>query len=129
MKKSNIFAMLFVVLVSLSVGLCFAGNDTRKCEEQWDEVNLMEFEMIRTQLYDCAMTICTGLSECKGSCFYEVSAQPIEIFQTYRVPHLDVLLSILDEIDETTTIYDVYDDDEGTAFKYYELRRAYERYF
>ena len=129
MKKSNIFAMLFVVLVSLSVGLCFAGNDTRKCEEQWSEVNLMEFEMIRNSLYDCAMTICTGLAECEGSCFYKVSAQPIEIFQTYRVPHLDVLLSILDEIDETTTIYDVYDDDECTASRYYELREAYERYF
>ena len=129
MKKSNIFAMLFVVLVSLSVGLCFAGNDTRKCEEQWEEINLMEFEMIRTQLYDCAMTICTGLSECEGSCFYEVDAQSVEIFKTYRVPSLEVLLSILDQIDDQGSVYDVYDDDECTASRYYELRRAYERYF
>ena len=129
MKKSNIFAMLFVVLVSLSVGLCFAGNDTRKCEEQWEEINLMEFEMIRTQLYDCAMTICTGLAECEGSCFYEVDAQSVEIFKTYRVPSLEVLLSILDQIDDQGSVFDVYDDDEGTAFRYYELREAYERYF
>lgn len=94
------------------------------------QVDLAEFEVVRDHLYDCAMTICSGLAEYEGSCFYtDVDSISISVFNECRVPSLYVLLGILDQIDYCSSLYDVYDDDEQTTWRYYELREQYENYF
>lgn len=124
-----------IVLIAVTFAAIFlacvcTGHVHSEKAEVMPGVDAVEFEMVHNSLYDAAMTICTGLAECDGGCFYtDVDAELVEVFKTYRVPSMEVLLNILDQIDEHGSVYDVYDDDEGTAFEYYELRERYESFF
>lgn len=93
-------------------------------------IDLNEFEETRDSLYDYALTICTRMMQYEDSCFYEVvDEQTIDILKNYRVPGLNVLLQALDQIDEDGDLADVYDDDEGTLFKYDRMRAKYNSFF
>lgn len=131
MKKkvnSKVFMMMAVCFAAMLLSTCTVCNKSQ--EPQVEQVDLVDFEIIRTELYDHAMTICTGLAECDGSCFYrDVDEEYIEIFRTFRVPSLEVLLGILDQIDDKGSLYDVYDDDWDTLPEYYMWREKYESCF
>jgi len=133
MKKGLPTLMLAVSLMIWLVVSCTMqiGNGKQKEETVHESsVTLIEFEIIRDSLYDCAMNICMGLAECDGGCFYtDVDDVYVEIFKTYRVPSLEVLLTILDQVDASTCLWDVYDDDEGTLDLYYDYRERYESFF
>lgn len=126
----NIFIAAAIVFAWM-MGIFMMCNERDKSYYQdIPDVDLVEFELVRDSLYDSAMTICTGLAEWEGGCFYtDVDAESVAIFKQYRVPNLEVLLGILDQIDDQGCIYDVYDDDEGTLDEYYTLRERYENYF
>ena len=134
MKKGAFSLMLGISLMICLVVSCnmMLGNqkvDTQ-CVECVEVVDIVEFELIRDSLYDCAMTICTGLSECDGSCFFtDVDKASVNEFIETRVPSLELLLFILDQIDMHGSVYDVYDDDKGTVFEYYSWREKYENCF
>ena len=112
------------------VGTCSVQNVQNTKEPYVTEIDLVEFELVRDSLYECAMTICEGLAECDGSCFYtDVDEEYVKEFKECRVPSLESLLYILDQIDKHGSVWDVYDDDEGTVFEYYTYRERYENYF
>lgn len=93
-------------------------------------IDLREFEETRDSLYDYAMTICMGLMQYEDSWLYDVvDEQTIDILKSHRVPGLNVLLHALDQIDEDGDLSDIYDDDEGTLFKYDRMRAKYNSFF
>lgn len=93
-------------------------------------IDIREFEETRDSLYDYAMTICTGLMQYEDSWLYDVvDEQTIDILKSHRVPGLNVLLHALDQIDEDGDLSDIYDDDEGTLFKYDRMREKYNSFF
>ena len=129
MNRGLFGTIVLVLMVVFVVGTCSTQKHPSETPVHKEEVNLAEFECVRNSLYDAAMTVCTGLAEYDGSCFYGAHKEYVEIFLTYRVPSLEVLLGILDEIDDSSSLWDVYDDDEGTLDSYYTYRERYENFF
>lgn len=130
------------ILVTIIVSIClvFIGticvmartNAPKLTDQQRAEQieSLQKFEQVRDSLYDCSLTICTRLMQDEECCFYEVVDEgTIEVLKTYRVPSLNILLQALAQIDEDGNLADIYDDDEGTLFKYDRLREEYNSFF
>ena len=130
MKTGKLWLVATVVATCIFGAVCCIHSEKTVRAETVPTLSITEFVTVHDSLYDCAMNICMGLAECDGSCFYtDVDAELIEAFRTYRVPNLEVLLNILDQIDAHGSVYDVYDDDEGTVFNYYTLRERYKSFF
>lgn len=129
MRAERFMLCMAVILAAIILGACALQGGHKEEIVVTEKVDLVEFEIVRASLYDYAMEICTELSECDGGCFYN-DVEPVyaDMFKTYRVPGLEVLLTILDQIDEKSCLWDVYDN-EDTLSDYYTYREEYEQFF
>lgn len=132
--KTKIFiaVALFIELGTMCYGLSVNKQEVEvhKHEQKSNNVNLNEFSLVRDSLYDYAYTIAKRVVIDNDSEYlYDIDPETVRVLKTYQVPSLEYLLSALDQIDDHGDLADIYDDDEGTLWKYDRKRAEYESYF
>lgn len=131
MKTKLIF--IVIAVLAMFTAVCANTNGTQCYNTQETEeahrLNLEGFKAAHDSLYKYSKTLCDRLVYVNDGYSCPSDKAMAEYLLNTKHPRLDVMLAALDEIDDESCLYDVYDDDENTIGKYYKARDRYEAYF
>ena len=129
--KTRLF-IIVIAVVAMLTAVCANTNGTQCYNQEIEETQRLDlggFKAAHDSLYKYAKTLCDQLVYVSDGYSCPTDRKMAEYLLKTEYPRLEIMLATLDEIDDDSSLYDVYDDYENTIGKYYEAREKYEEYF